>query len=354
MVQKIKGLTPKYIHHNPWSVAVELVEGCNRLCDFCGLNTLWKNKEDRILKFMDMEVFEKITKEIGHWLIKKRIEFCCHGESILHPNVLDMISMMRELAPKVQMQLTTNGIFLRKNGLSFLKKLYSSGLNILLVDTYDHRNELISMGKEAEIEVPGLKFSNFYAGEDPTNPWGYVSPDFKSYVIMDDVSTKQGKGKRKLTRVWMNHAGNVNWKVVGPKYGIYPLLYPLQKKCSRPFRELVIHWDGSIPACCLDFSHDLILGKFPEDGSLEQIWHSDIFNFVRFLLFNKWRYMTPCFRCDYKGGFRLMSLKAPTYNLKKEQAIKILKNHYNKYRKYAHKNADPQLFAPVQNVKEII
>jgi tRNA A37 methylthiotransferase MiaB len=26
--------------HQPWSVQVELVEGCNRICGFCGINAI--------------------------------------------------------------------------------------------------------------------------------------------------------------------------------------------------------------------------------------------------------------------------------------------------------------------------
>jgi MoaA/NifB/PqqE/SkfB family radical SAM enzyme len=311
--------------NKPHNIQIELVEGCNRMCLFCGIQGLWKNKKDRKIKFMESEVAIKIAQDLGAWFDKKRIEFAMHGEPTLHPYLISILHFYRYFCKRSQIQMTTNGIILLKEGKPLIKDLFNAGLNILLVDTYTKRNELIELCSGLD----GIITMDYY-NPDAINPYYYNNYKLKTILLIESLDKVDGK---KQQRKILNHAGNGDIENL-KRLGIKPLLKPLNKKCSRPFREITVHYDGTVPMCCLDWKHECIMGKFPEDGSLEEIWNSNPFQYARHLLYNKKRVFRPCYRCDYNGGFRLGFLEKQDSDIK-NSCIQMEK-HYKEYDKYKH------------------
>ena len=329
---------------NPHALQLELVEGCNRMCDFCGINSIWKNKKDRNIKFIDPILIEKLSIEFNNWINKGRIELAMHGEPTLHPKLLTIIKLLRKNIPRAQIQLATNGLHLLKYP-SILDEMFKYGLNILVVDTYTKRKELLKLCKNNK----SAKYFYYYDKNCNYHPYSYNKNGNKIKIILDtdDLSNMLAK---KIQRTIENHAGNSNEKNL-LKYGILPLRSSLIKKCVRPFRELVFHHDGTIPICCVDWRHEFIIGKFPEDGSLKDIWNSEIFNIARYFLLNKNRIMRPCYKCNFFGGFRQGLLSKIKLNSSKEDAFLKLKIHLKKYKKYEHKNAkNESLFYNNKNI----
>jgi hypothetical protein len=180
-----------------------------------------------------------------------------------------------------------------------------------------------------------IAVQNFY--DTDYNCYHYNGYEDKVILLVGDL----GKyNRKKAQRVILNHAGNVNPEAA-LKYGAKIITAPLNKICTRPFREMSIHWDGTIPLCCIDWRHEHIIGKYPEDGTPEDIWFSRQFDVMRFFLGNKNRNFTPCHRCDYNGGFRVGLIRK--VGLEEREAVLRAEviQHFVKYRKYAHPNADP-------------
>ena len=95
------------IVNKPWSVHVELSEGCNRRCKFCGIHSLYR--EGFIpYKFMSVETAKNIAKSLNTWLDKCRIEFAMQGEPLLNPNSTKIFNAFRTHFPKAQILLTSN------------------------------------------------------------------------------------------------------------------------------------------------------------------------------------------------------------------------------------------------------
>lgn len=320
----------------PWSVAIELVDGCNRLCDFCGLAFA-----DKKIKFMDLNLIEEVAKDLKSWGREKlRIEFAMHGEPTLHPKLIQIINIFRTNLPKSQIQITTNGIIVSRKGELFVLDMFKAGLNILLVDTYTNYNRIVELGKN--LTSAGITYCDYMHNNKTVNPWHYNNIKTKAYVVMDDIGNTHNNTTRKLG----NNAGNVDWDKV-KKYGLFPLIKPHNKKCVRPFRQICIHHDGTVPICCWDFRHEHVMGKFPEK-SLIDIWNGLSFSIVREFLYNKNRNLLPCYRCDYSGGFYQGFIKKQPLSLTKEESIKALQDNWNKYRSFAHKSAKDLLFPPIK------
>jgi len=268
---------------DPWAIQVEPVFGCTRLCRFCGLRSVKPDKP----KFMSIELAYKISKELGEWFEKKRVEFALRGEPTLHPQITDIISTFRDNFPKGQFLIATNGDIIKNNG-ELVDKLFASGLNILLIDIYDDN---YSWWKEY-VRTFGIRYYEFY--RDGMNPYRYHGFKKKFIVLMDSVA----RNKRKhIVRYLNNQAGNV----FAPELGLAPLIRPKKQRCQIPFREISIFYDGTVPICCMDYREECVLGKFP-DQSLKDIWYGDNAYLVRCHLYDKRRdLITPCKRCDYVG-----------------------------------------------------
>jgi len=110
----------------------------------------------------------------------------------------------------------------------------------------------------------------------------------------------------KSSRFLWNEAGGVRSSFLEKVYGQPQAKLPLEKPCTRVFREMTFSWSGTVPICCYDWSNAFIFGKVPEQDC-EEIWNSQVWSTVRQLLGRqmKWRNFSPCDLCDYNGGFRI-------------------------------------------------
>jgi hypothetical protein len=147
---------------------------------------------------------------------------------------------------------------------------------------------------------------------------------------------------RNEKRLMNNQAGNTHPEIIKIKKLDTDIKHlPMLQRCQQPFLEMFIKYDGAIPFCCMDWSREHIIGKFPEDGSFKEIWNNNHFNIVRKLLYEKRRdLLTPCDRCNYKGA-ELDSLKDPFMNIpmELEKLSSMVKDMQIKNFKYANRYA---------------
>jgi MoaA/NifB/PqqE/SkfB family radical SAM enzyme len=278
------------IIQKPWSVQVELVEGCNRLCKFCGLNSV-REKPGPPYIFMEDYVVEDVIDGIDNLCTNARIEFAMHGEPLLHPLVYHIIKKFRTAFPKTQLQLTTNGMLLLKHTNKRIKRLFEAGLDILMVDTYEpYGNKLRDLIK--------YKFGyvvDFYKDWAPEglSPWtNYHRKISWTVVLMDDLDKRNGERK---SRIITNQGGN-NRLLPVPEGS-------LKKTCTIPFREISICANGDVNICCNDYIHKLVCGNVQEK-TLNRIWRGNTFRAIRRHLSNKMRTFAPCSLCDIGSGSR--------------------------------------------------
>ncbi len=281
----------------PWSVQIELTEGCNRRCSFCGIHSLYRTKSESGYRYMTPETAKKIADQLAGWLPKIRIEFALQGEPLLNRDHLEIFRIFRSRFPKCQMMCTTNTDPLRMGDgfdKEHVRNLFSNGLNILVADYYGEKTDMPYAQfreKMAEAVLP-FKTSEFY--ENHPAIWQYVGYDVQYAVTIDN--TVDRNTYRKLN----NQAGNTDpdlIKIDGYKVG----KLPLDKRCPLPFRELVIRHDGAVPICCMDWQREAIMGHMDEK-TLPDIWNGSVMNHARNILHDGNRAsLQPCDRCNYIG-----------------------------------------------------
>jgi molybdenum cofactor biosynthesis enzyme MoaA len=242
---------------------------------------------------------------------KIRIDFAGHGEPLLNPNHLEIFSRFREFAPRSQLLVTTNGATLRKRMARRLDELFGSGIDLIILDTYEPERRAL----QAEAESLRGRFNvvDYYRDCLPAkwSPWanhnGKVS---RTVVIMDDLARRSGESK---TRVMDNRGGNrPTAKPVGP--------FP--RKCTMPFRTMVVTWEGKAIICCMDWKQLLVAGDVVNEGA-EAVWRGPVLEAARAMLYSKNRSFLPCARCDKGAGPRVGLL--PKYPKPTPRQIDLLK-----------------------------
>lgn len=297
----------------PWRISIEQTFGCDNRCPMCYKQVLNKPKGEYeyLTPNTALEISKKIKK--ANW-DNLRIEFDLRGEPTLNPYLCQNIKIIRDNLPKSQLTLYTNGnTFNKQKAHSFFK----NGGNIIIMDCY--KNDLQQRKKEYSKD---FVVYDYYNGE--FNPFLKHSPKTKVICLMDNIMTRNGE---KRTRLILNQAGNVDWNKV-KKFGLKPLKQPLKKKCVKPFRELIINYQGNIVLCCHDGEPTHILGNIYNINDLKDFWHNNYkLNIIRLLLYNKYRNFPLCSSCNYHGGMRqglLPKMKTITPEQAKEYTKEVI------------------------------
>lgn len=285
----------KHLQEPPFAVQIELAEGCNLRCGFCGLNGIREPKLHNF-KFMEPATLRSLCEQMMVLGWNPRLEFAMHGEPTMHPNYAGMIATARAAAPKLPMMMTSNGGgLIRKPGVEAnLKALFDAGLNMLALDDYEGANLVPKIRKAigfGDVNDSGERLPTVLDGvktyEYPAQPDGnpHTRRKVAEHVLtfIQDISVAD-KGTHSLLN---NHAGSgapLNYTQAG-------------KRCAKPFRELSVRWDGSVAVCCNDWRGIYKCGNVVTDG-LDAVWNGAAMFAARQKLVRGERDFGPCNGCD--------------------------------------------------------
>lgn len=265
----------------PFTIKVELSEGCNLGCNFCGLRGI-RPKGTSPYFFMTVETAEKIAKEIKRSGWKVKMSFSMHGEPTLNPNIFEIISNFRKYNPDIYLHLISNSYGIVNHPTlspyEYVKKLSESGIDNLILDIYDEvKGDWRKVwddidGKDIEIDMlrPGTEmFRNKHK--------------FRA-IFVEPIKSDE---KNKITRKLSNHTG-----------AAAPLDFSkTNSRCAMPFREMVFRHDGNVSICCDDYWGQYPIGNI-NDMKIEDIWNHEKFQAARIMLYNRDRTFKPCFGCN--------------------------------------------------------
>ncbi len=287
--------------HLPYSLKPEFVRGCTMRCVFCGLrNQPWAEEK---YEYISAELWGQYVEAVAVWRPRVRVEIANRGEPTVHPHFLELIRMGRAALPKAQFLVSTNGDLSDQIGLKEFRELIreaqTRGVNCFLLDCYTPKRL--------------REFRELFAGDanlffdDGANPYPYRGPDWRALIIKDACTYKSEDGRAPKENVILNyHNQGGNAIVDGTAARMYPnvtaLAAPLERMCVRPFREMPIWFDGSVPLCCDDWGDKHIVGRFP-DQTLPELW--DALDPARRELVKKNRAgLSPCNKCSEGQGKR--------------------------------------------------
>lgn len=281
----------QYQQEAPNAVQIELVEGCNLRCAVCGLNGIRGKAND--YKAMRPETLKSAIEQMVQLNWNPRIEFAMHGEPSMHPDFNGMVKIAREAAPRFQIMMTSNGGgFLGKPGpVAKIKTFFENGGNVLAFDDYENANLVPKIRHAWGMFDMETHAGNLYTGVDvyeyPQNPNGNPHSrgkltERKIVFIQDLINANKGTHSHVN-----NHAG-----AGGP-----PNEKGQGKRCTKPFRELSIRWDGNVAVCCNDWRGLYHCGNVVKDG-LDAVWNGPAMYAARQKLVIGQRDFGPCKGCD--------------------------------------------------------
>lgn len=298
----------QYIQSPPFCLQVEMTEGCNLRCQFCGLNGI-RGKESNY-KFLTTGLAANIVDLLNKDMWIPRIEFAMHGEPSLNPDMVEILRVFREGLPKrAPLMMTSNGAGFVKSPTETIDKCMEY-LNVLALDWY----EGIQLVPRILDQYRGVHRPIFYPADRSGNPHRRRRPGCHDLVVVQDIVQADRGTHASLN----NHAG-----AGAPKNN-----NAQGKRCAKPFREMSIRWDGSVAVCCNDWRGEYKCGSVV-DMTLEEIWQSPAMRAARKKLYHGMRDFGPCAGCDalsYRPGLLpdLQGKKSlPRPNLADQKAISV-------------------------------
>lgn len=284
------------IQEPPFAIQIELSEGCNLYCSFCGLQGI-RERSEKNYKFATKETILSLANQIAAAGWSSRLELAMHGEPTMHPDYAEMVEVLRRALPRHQIMMTSNGGgFLKPPGpVDNIRSLFDAGLNILALDEYDYVKIVTKIRPHIE-ELRTFAEVREYPADPAGNPHQRGPISRRMITLMEDIS-KASKGTHSSLN---NHAGAAfprNDRMMG-------------KRCAKPFRELSVRWDGNVACCCNDWRGEVKMGNIVTDG-LETVWNSEPFRALRQHLYVGDRDIGACTGCDARS-YRVGLLPDPS------------------------------------------
>ena len=255
----------------PFCIQIELVQGCNRACEFCGTSGM-----ERKFHFAAPETLAHTARLLRNFGYKGRVLLAMHGEPTLHPHVAECVQILRRELQEALIVMFTNGLMILKKP-ELLGKIFKAGADTIMFDEYTDSR----IGKM----VTGLPGIRGYKVETlkPGTPI-FERAKQKRIIIAPPIDGKYEMLSRKLN----NHCGA----------GMQPTSAPEEKVCTEIFRDFAVRWDGGIAICCNDFRGEYPVTNIRECKSFEEAYYHPRLEAARRRLMQKDRGFGPCAKCN--------------------------------------------------------
>ena len=247
----------------PLPTEIEISESgtCNRKCSFCPRSA--KNFIDK-KEFISNELHQKLCSELKAYEYKGTIRYSGFVEPMLDKNIYNLIKMAKDYLPNCNIELVTNGDHLN---LTRLKKLFSHGLNKILISAYDGKKEAI----------------------DLENLCNEANLNKEQFIVRHRYLTENQDFGITLS----NRSGLME----NAEYQIKTLSEPLKNPCYIPSYTFFLDYQGDVLMCPHDWGKKLILGNLNKE-KLTDIWFSKKSMRIRKMLNQSNRNFSPCNVCD--------------------------------------------------------
>jgi MoaA/NifB/PqqE/SkfB family radical SAM enzyme len=283
--------------HNFITARTEILNKCNRQCDFCPSST--KRFLARPRRVMTQELFEIVVQRFSDMKYTGSWGPYHTGEPLLVKNLEDYLEYYHKHVPLSIMILNSNGMLLTADK---LVNLFRIGVGHFMINVYDDDDmpRIQGIVKETQKDLDALDVEQLDRRPN-------VSDQSRSQKILDIRARPMGKTMMGVK--WQNRGGNVDYL---DKYGLghKRKVLPRPSSCARAFRDCYIDVDGNIRLCCSDWFTDVATGNV-QDGDLMAVFNSPERLAIMRMLHKKDRHIPLCCRCDYGGGGYQGSLRVP-------------------------------------------
>ena len=260
---------PKYLE-------IETIRACNAKCVMCTIKD-WENKDSVIMKD---EVFTKLVNEVSHyskWI--ETITLNKDGEPTLDKNLSKKIFQLKQVGIK-NVRFTTN---CEKLTSEMAKDVLQAGVDEVMfsIDSIDKKTyEKIRIGLNLDIVL-----ENIIGFIDLRNKF---NPKTKISIRMIEMEENTNE-KHEWLKFWNDKVGNNDNVCIMPMHTWGNQLtteedekvsFYTNMPCISPFSSFVIHSDGKVGMCAIDYNSKYLMGDFTKN-SIKEIWINEKFTQLR-------------------------------------------------------------------------
>lgn len=249
-------------------IEFNIIGSCNRNCAFCPVSNpdVYTKTNDGL----DIELFEKIIKDLHEINYEGKILFSAFSEPLLHKKVEELVSIAKKYLPKVRVEMVSNGDLLTGKK---LKKLYESGLDTINISMYDGSHQIEYFNNiriEAGVPEDAIVLRRRYYEN------GNYGITISNRVGLVDSNEFRDENEISITEL------------------------PLKEVCYYPFYMILVDYNGDVLLCPHDWNKTLKFGNLKNE-KLFDIWRGKALNGIRQKLTQCNRNFGACKHCDVMG-----------------------------------------------------
>jgi radical SAM protein with 4Fe4S-binding SPASM domain len=248
---------------------------------------------------MDWETFLKICKDLKEFPETfKIIHLNGFGEPLLNKHIADFVEKIKQEHIAEEVEITTNGSLLTHE---LSDALVKAGLDKIIFSIY-------SLKDSGYLEFSNAKasFEHIYNNISYLHSIGGVHIHAKiagEYFSSQEQDEFVRKFEPIVDSLYIDHAINP-WpelKVTdNDTHNVYNLKFEnTDRICPMPFYQMVIHSNGKVSPCCVDYAGKAEMGDVHQN-SLKEIWNGERYRSLRRdILSDTVHAESVCARCEY-------------------------------------------------------
>ncbi len=260
----------------PRRIYFEPTNACNLRCGHCAMHN---GSGTRSHGFMEIELFKNVMEQIEPWNRSTEIVLHQHGESLLHPGILEFVRLS-SIEFDFFTKLNTSGVNLNRE---LSKGLITSNLDYLVFS-------IDSITPETYLQVKGRPHFERVLHNllDYLELWGSVPREYPNYFACDIFLVEEEKNRDDIPIIrelfeklpighvvvyeLFNYMGSV--EEANTKYA-QRFSVPREKwpTCNSPWDVVGVRWNGDVVACIYDFDSRYVIGNLYKE-SFNDIWNS--------------------------------------------------------------------------------
>lgn len=250
----------------PPSLQIEPTNYCNVNCICCPAS-----RSSRQRGYMDLNLFQRIIDDASPIGVQ-RVRLFLHGEPMLHPQIIEMISYIKSKGLAVHV--TTNGMLFNRER---IEAILRSGVNSADQITFsilgysEEVHERIMRGVNHDKVLKNI--SDFLELRREHRVNGPVVETI-FYTIPENEDEEE-----RFLKYWR---GKVDHARLGGRisesFSEYKrqgqTIAPRKQTCSNLWERMTVFWNGDVTICCEDVDGDWLLGSLTKH-SIREIWNSE-------------------------------------------------------------------------------
>lgn len=249
-------------------IEFNITGSCNRDCSFCPVSN--PNVYTKTNDGLELNLFEKIVKDLKEINYEGKILFSAFSEPLLHKKVEVLIAIAKKYLPNIRLEIVSNGDLLTTKK---LKKLFDSGLDTINISMYDGAHQIeyfTNMRKEVGICETGVVLRRRYFEN------GNYGITISNRVGLIDSNEFRDNAEESINEL------------------------PLKQPCYYPFYMILVDYNGDVLLCPHDWNKTLKFGNLKKE-KLFDIWQGKALNGIRKRLTHCDRNFGACKDCDVLG-----------------------------------------------------